>query len=254
MDKYNKWLACVKRVVNPSMRLFCFHYAGGSASFCNHWANYLPKAVEIVSIQLPGREERFQEPFITEMDALIDAVIAPMRRYLDVPFALFGHSMGASVCYEIARELQRRGVNEPRVLFAAGRQAPQFPEKEPPIHRLPDAAFSAAFIERHASQSLRALFVDPEVRELFVPQLRADITLVEKYRFDAAKPGKLTCPVIALDCHGGSGCIDENELLAWREHTTGELRIYRFPGDHFFIESAAPQVLAVVAAELAPFL
>jgi len=252
MDKYNEWLARVKRVVKPALRLFCFSYAGGSASFCSGWEKYLPQEVEIVSIQLPGREERFREPFITDMGALIEALRAPMRRYLDVPFALFGHSMGASVCYEVARDLQRRGVDEPRVLFAAGRQAPQFAEKEP-LHRLPDREFIHAFIEQHASQSLRTLFADPEVRELFVPQLRADMELIENYRFDAAKPGKLSCPIVALDCVGGRGCIDERELAAWREHTAGEFRVYRFPGDHFFLDSAAPQLLAVVAAQLAPF-
>ena len=253
MDKHNKWLACVQRVANPSMRLFCFHYAGGSASFCNGWAKYLPKTVEIVSIQLPGREERFQEPFVTDMNALVESLATSMRRYLDVPFALFGHSMGALVCYELARELQRRGGHEPRVLFAAGRQAPQYPEKEPLIHELPDDAFGTAFVERHASQGLRQLFADPEIREFFIPQLRADIALVEKYRFDAAKPGKLSCPLVAMDCHSPPHCIDETELAAWREHTSGEFCTYRFPGDHFFIESAAAQVLGVIAAQLESF-
>jgi medium-chain acyl-[acyl-carrier-protein] hydrolase len=254
MDKHNKWLACLERVPNPTLRLFCCHYAGGSASFCNGWTKFLPQGIEIVSVQLPGREERFHEPFVTDMAALIAELAPAVRPYLRVPFAIFGHSMGAMVAYELSCELQRQFRTAPRIFFASGRQAPHFPEKDAPIHGLPDEDFCAAFLQRHATQNLQSLFADQEIRQMFVPQLRADMALVERYRSNPAKSVKLSCPVIALDCQQGAGCVDGHELAGWREHTSGPFKVYRFPGDHFFIDSAKTDVLAVIGAELEPFL
>lgn len=253
-NEKNGWFVHAKKVNRPALRLFCLHYAGGSASFCSGWARRLPATVEVVSIQLPGREQRYLEPLITDMAALIDALIPALEGRLMVPFAVFGHSMGAAIGYELISELQRRRMEQPVIFFASGRQAPQFAEKDAPVHRLPDEEFCSAFLQKHYSKDLQSVFADEEAKEFFLPQLKADVQLVENYRYDVARAVKLACPVIALDCCGGKGHVEEHELAAWREHTSGAFRSYRFPGDHFFIESAQAQVLAVISNELLPFL
>lgn len=249
----NRWLVYFKDVSNPALRLFCFHYAGGSATFCSGWGKYLPDNAALISVQLPGRGDRLFEPGIGDMGTLIEKLIPAIKDCLDVPFAFFGHSMGGAIAYELACELQRRGLQQPVIFFPSGRQAPPFPETVPPIHHLPEAEFCTTFLQRHGTPQLEAIFASQDMRELFVPQLRADMQLSETYSFDAATARKLCCPVVALDGTEGADLIEEHELIAWGEYTTGPFRIQRFPGGHFFIDTAQESVMAFLKKELAPF-
>lgn len=248
------WFVYAPRASRPALRLFCLPYAGGSASFCSAWDQYLPAAVEVVAIQLPGREQRFMEPVCTDVSAVLDALVPELRGRLSIPFAVFGHSLGAAIAYELISELQRRRLAQPLIFFASGRQAPQFSERDVPIHSLPDAQFCEQFLQRRSSKDLQSLLSDEDARQVFLPQLRADYRLAENYRFDPRRAVRLTCPIVAMDCEADAGAIDPLELSGWREHTGGPFRMYRFPGDHFFIESARAQVLKVISAELSPFL
>jgi medium-chain acyl-[acyl-carrier-protein] hydrolase len=248
------WLVPVRKVAQPALRLFVFHYAGGSASFCNRWGAQLPTSVELISIQLPGREQRFAEPFITNMTVLVPAVAAALEGQLEIGFAMFGHSMGASVAFEVIQELRRRHGVEPRILFVSGRQAPQFADQEPPLHLLPDDDFCARFLQRHYSKHLETVLSDVEVRQVFLPQLRADLQLIENYRFQSSFARRLACPVIAFDGEDPREQVGDRELTGWAEHTSSYFRWHRFPGGHFFIDNAEKRVLATLRAELAPLL
>src|SRR5262245_25071207 len=136
-----RWLAFARPRPQAAIRLFCFPYAGGGASVFRGWANGLPGSVEVCPVQIPGRETRFREPAFTRLPLLIEAVAESLGPHLDRPFALFGHSLGALVAFELARHLQRERGPEPVHLFVSGCGAPQTRGQETLLHTLPAAEF-----------------------------------------------------------------------------------------------------------------
>jgi surfactin synthase thioesterase subunit len=88
--------------------LFCLPYAGGGASTYNTWNELLPRHAEVCAIELPGRESKSREAPFTAMAPLVDQLTDLIQPLLNIPFALFGHSMGALISFELARELRRR--------------------------------------------------------------------------------------------------------------------------------------------------
>ncbi|HET8681027.1 MAG TPA: beta-ketoacyl synthase N-terminal-like domain-containing protein, partial [Micromonosporaceae bacterium] len=132
------WLVRSRPDARARMRLFCLPYAGGNASVFRGWADALPAEVEVCPVQLPGREQRHKEPPFTQMSALVTTLAQVLGPYLDLPFALFGHSMGALASFELARQLRREGLAGPAHLYVSAMRAPQLPDIEPPLHRLPE--------------------------------------------------------------------------------------------------------------------
>jgi surfactin synthase thioesterase subunit len=231
----------VRPAPGTRLRLFCFPYAGGGTGAFRGWTGAFPPAVEVCPVYLPGRERRFREPVHTRMEALVEELRQALRPHLDIPFALFGHSMGAAVAFELARAMERDGT-PPAHLFVSGRRAPGRPPEREQIHALPDAEF----VER-----VRALegtpdevMADPEMMELLLPVLRGDFQLSETYRYREGPP--LSCPLTAL---GGTGDahVSRDDLLAWRDQTQGFFRLRTFPGGHFFVHTHQADVIQEVA-------
>ena len=107
MMSKNPWLVVPKPLPKARMRLFCLPYAGGGTAVYNTWHRYLPDTVELVSVRLPGRESRLMERPFTQLDALLPELGAALAEVSDKPFALFGHSMGAMIAFELTRWLRR---------------------------------------------------------------------------------------------------------------------------------------------------
>jgi medium-chain acyl-[acyl-carrier-protein] hydrolase len=168
-----------------------------------------------------------------------------LRPYLSLPWAFFGHSMGALISFELARQLRRQYGLEPVALFVSGYRAPQLAPAEPPIHHLPDAQFVAAIGRLQGTPE--AVLRHAELMRLLLPVLRADFTLCETYRYVAEEP--LRCPISAF---GGlqDDKVHYRELSAWRDQTQAAFRLRMFPGDHFFLRSAQGLLLHVVSQEL----
>ncbi|HXB53924.1 MAG TPA: alpha/beta fold hydrolase [Vicinamibacteria bacterium] len=221
------------------MRLFCFPYAGGAASAYRGWAEALPSAVEVCPVQLPGRGSRFLEPPLRRVGDLVPAIADGLRPLLDMPFALFGHSMGALVAFELARELRRRALAGPVLLAVSGHHAPHWPDPEPPFAHLPDPEFLAEVCNRYDGIPPEVL-AEKELLDLMLPVLRADIQALESYAYAADTP--LDC---AFSCFGGEDDphVSRAELEAWRDQTRGTCTVRTFPGRHFFIETSRGAVL-----------
>lgn len=113
----------------------------GGALIYHPWADKLPLDVEICSVRLPGRENRLREKPFTRLTSLVETLAGVLKPYIKIPFAFFGHSVGALISFEFAREIRRQNCFGPIHLFVSGRRAPQLPDPDPPIHRLPEAAF-----------------------------------------------------------------------------------------------------------------
>jgi medium-chain acyl-[acyl-carrier-protein] hydrolase len=245
-DIGSPWLIRYGRKPHASVRLFCFHCAGGSASAFRDWSTHLPRTIELVGVQLPGREGRVKEAFVTAMDELINRVADAMTPHLRTPYAVFGHSFGTLGGFEVIRELRRRGLRQPFLFIAAGRQAPQLKRKKKPIASLPEQEFVDELLKDYGSH-LGGIFRSSELREAFVPQIRADFALTEAYRYRDAPP--LDCPIVAF---GGlaEDDLSADELDAWGAQTTGRFHSCRFPGDHFFIETSERQVIEAIREQI----
>lgn len=234
---------------NPSgeakARLFCFPYAGGSAMVYRDWSRFLPTSIEVVSVELPGRGSRLREPAFSDLPPLIDALVPAISSLLDLPFAFFGHSMGAIIAFETARRLRNDCMVEPRRLFVSGRQAVQIRDNDPHTYDLPPAEFIAEL--RRLNGTPREALDDAELMELMIPSLRADFRLVQTYEYSPDRP--LGCPITAF---GGlqDADVGREHLLAWREQTTSQFSMHLLSGDHFFVRTARPQLLQLLARKL----
>ncbi len=177
----NTWLRINQPRPQARLRLFCFPYAGGAASLYRTWPQHLPPTIELCAVQLPGRENRIRESPYTNLVDLVAALLPNLLPVLDKPFALFGHSMGALIAYEVARQLQQHR-QIPTHLLVSGRRAPVLPEPEALPHTLPSDEAFLRELHRRYHNIPTVLFEETELRALFVPLLRADLTLVETYQ------------------------------------------------------------------------
>jgi medium-chain acyl-[acyl-carrier-protein] hydrolase len=244
------WIPRLRSTGETRVRLFCFPYAGGAAAVFREWAPALPPTVEVCPIQLPGRGSRFREPPFRRLADLVPAALEALRACFDRPFALFGHSMGALVAYELTRELRRRGAPLPVLLIVSGHEAPHRQPPLPPMAHLPDPELIEE-VRRRYDGIPEEVLAEPELLELLVPVLRADMTVLESHGHVAEAP--LPC---ALSCFAGEGDrhLSREDLEGWREHTLGSFRLRVFPGGHFFIDDSRNAVLASIAEDLGPWL
>jgi len=210
------------------------------------WPDHLPKGVEVCALQLPGRGGRLREPTFTRVSQLIPIVAEVILPYLDMPFAFFGHSLGAFIAFELARQLRRQLDLQPAHLFVSGQRAPQMPDPHPPIRHLPDGEFIEEVRCRYNGIP-ETVLQTPELMEILLPSLRADFSMNETYRYLAGDP--LNC---SISCFGGMDdrSRTREELMAWRAQTVGSFELKMIPGDHFFIQTAQIPLLRVVSREL----
>lgn len=242
----NTWIARLKPNSQARIRLFCLPYAGGGALTYRTWADSLPSSVAVCAVELPGRGTRLREKPFTRMESLVQAIATALLPQLDEPFALFGHSMGAIVSFELARLLcQNYGIS-PVYLFVSGRRAPQIPHPKPPTYNLPEPAFLAEL--RRLNGTPKAVLENEELLQLLLPTVRADFEALETYIY-RAQP-LLECPIAAF---GGLSDTETNidNLEAWANQTTAAFSLQMLPGEHFFLSSAQSQVLRYLICALA---
>src|SRR5436305_4022919 len=168
----NRWFGSYKPRPETTLRLFCFPYAGGGAMIYRNWADYLPASIEVCPIQLPGRGNRLKEPAYTNLRNLVDELANSLAPYLEKPFAFFGHSMGAKIVFELARELKRRHGLEPVHLFASGCRAPHIPYDKPTTFDLPEDKFIEEL--RSLNGTPKEALENSELMQILTPILRAD--------------------------------------------------------------------------------
>ena len=239
------WITCLQPNPQARLRLFCFPFAGAGASIFRNWSNQLPSDIEVCAVQLPGREKRLREPLFTQLTPLIDSLIEALLPYLDLPFAFFGHSLGALICFELARQLRRQKYLTPLHLFVSGRRAPQIPPNLQPIHQLPKDLFIEQL--RRYNGTPEAVLQNKELIELLLPILRADLAINETYRYKSEAP--LDCSISAF---GGlqDRKVSCHELELWREHTNSNFSLQMFSGDHFFLKTEFNFLLQQISRHL----
>lgn len=241
----NRLLASARKNPHADLRLFCFPYAGGSAAIYRSWLDAFPVGIEVCPIELPGRGMRFVEPPHTTMEPLVQEIAATLAPYLDRPFALFGHSMGALIAFEAAHALREKYGLNARHLFTSAHRAPQIPDPATAVHDLPEPEFWERLRELNGTSD--DVLKHPELLSAIQPMLRADFSLCDRYTY-VDRP-RLSCPITAL---GGlqDPKADRESLGAWREQTDATFRLHMLQGDHFFLRTNAASLREIIIEHL----
>ncbi|WP_341720556.1 alpha/beta fold hydrolase [Micromonospora sp. FIMYZ51] len=224
------------------VRLLCLPHAGGSASFYAPLAEALRGRMSVAALQYPGRQDRFGEPCPDSIQELADAAVAALGETVQRPFALFGHSMGGVVAYEMAARLQAAGQS-PTALFVSGTAGP-LASRDMGTHLLADEPFSNELVRLGATD--RELLTG-EMRDVVLPMIRADYRAIETYR--CTRPHTLACPLTAL-VGRDDPYVTRQEAARWRVHTTGGFTMRVFPGGHFYLQERFDRVAAAIGAEI----
>lgn len=241
-----------RNVAAPRLRLLCVPYAGGSAALFRQWTELLGPHVEVCPVELPGRGVRTAEPPVRDMKRLADSLFEAVELLpRDAPLALFGHSMGARISFELTLRLGDRV----RHLFASGSAAPEF---QPRLGGTPGGKPIAQLTDEELRQRLRLLggtpveiLDDDELMERVMPVVRADLVLADRYRAEPHASVKVPITVMR-----GSDdiMVDAADAERWQLRTNAAFRMLEIPGGHFFLDEQRALVTSEVAKDLAPLL
>ncbi|MDQ2588937.1 thioesterase II family protein [Saccharothrix yanglingensis] len=243
-DERARWLREYHASRRAAPRLVCFPHAGGSASWYHPMSHALAPDVSVLAVQYPGRQDRRGEVPLDDVGAIARQVAPLVADLPGGPPALFGHSMGALVAFEVARLMTGKHDEAPAHLYVSGRRAPDRHRSEA-VHLMDERGLLAevAALGGTGAANLR----DRDLVAMVLPPLRADYRAVETYRHTPGEP--LTCPVTVL-----TGDADPKTTAAeaegWREHTTGAFDLRVYPGGHFFLTDHQAEVLDLLRGGL----
>ncbi|WP_025619494.1 thioesterase II family protein [Salinispora cortesiana] len=239
------WVRRFHPAPSSAIRLVALPHAGGAASYLFPVSKALSPAVDVLAIQYPGRQDRQHEPVLDSVTDLADGVFNALRPWLDRPVALFGHSMGAVLGYEVGLRLQLRTGRPPLRLFVSGHRAPSRVRAERYVHTQDDAGVLRELTRLGGSDP--RLLSDPELLPMILPTVRGDYKAVETYRADPDQ--RLDAPITVL-----TGDADPmttlDEAHDWYRHTTGGCDVQVYPGGHFYLNDHADDVIRLIRAEL----
>jgi medium-chain acyl-[acyl-carrier-protein] hydrolase len=232
-----EWLASVHANASARLRLFCFAYAGGAANVFANWWRKLPNDIELCPVELPGRWARWRQEPLRNLVAASRLVADQLAsEFSQKPFVLYGHSLGGLIAYETTLRLREAGKALPRALLVSGRRPPDAPLYRPPMHQLPEREFLACMAEHYEAIDARVL-ADPELKNLFLRALRADVAMYETYRARDVDPLDLPIEVFSAE---DDPVAPPNLMQQWGRYSSREFRLHTFSGGHFFVRNNEP--------------
>jgi surfactin synthase thioesterase subunit len=227
--------------MSVGVRLFCLPHAGGGAHAFLGWPTVLPRSVTVEPVHLPGRETRGAEPPEFDVEDVADQVAAR----IDGPYALFGHSMGARLAFEVARTLIARGLPAPRRLYLSAARPPADDEAPTGLDRLSDEELIGRITDLGGTPPL--VFRSPELRSATLRVLRADLGWLDRYPY---RPGPALAVPIVCFAAVADPSLPATDMVGWQRHTTRSFRLHTHRGGHFFVTTELRAVAATIAADL----
>lgn len=236
------WLRRFHPARAAGARLVCFPHAGGAASYFHPVSAALSPSVEVLAVQYPGRQDRYAEPLVDDLFVLADR-LAGILAAEDGPLAFFGHSMGASLAFEVARRLEADGTRL-LDLIVSGRRAPTADRDE--RHHLESDADLLAEVKRLSGTDAKILD-DEDIVRMVLPAIRNDYKASERYHY---RPGTdVTCPVLAM-VGDQDPKVTPDEARLWGTRTSGPFELRTYPGGHFYLNDHRAAVIDVISGRL----
>lgn len=244
-DGWRAWLVGQELDPHAGLRLLCLPYAGGAAAVYRRWHDIAPSHIEVCPVELPGRGRRMAEAPFVRLAPLVRTLATSIDPLLDRPFAIFGHSMGGLVAFELARALRALGKPQPAHLFISAATAPGEPTALPPLRGAPDAEVKREL--RALDGTPRELLDNDDLMSVMLPVVRADFSVLETYEYRDEPP--LPVP---LTVFGGAAdpVVSPPALNRWRGQSARGCRLQLFPGGHFFLHAAATGVVGAIVRAL----
>jgi len=234
----------------PKATLYIFHYSGGGASSFRPLVKALNSTINVIGVQLPGRENRFQESCIEDLETLVHSLISAFKSSM-APKAIFlGHSMGARLAFECVQAIRLHGISLPKHLIISGRRAPHRPNSDILRSDLTNEEM-VAVLKKYGGLN-DALLNDEDVLSFLLPLMRSDLRLLEQFQPKVTLP--LNIPITAI---GGSqdSFVLEEDLQSWKGYTIADFKCQMFEGGHFFLlkeslNQVGQLINAIVAQEV----
>ncbi len=240
------WFKRYQTSASPQLRIFCFPYAGGSAQIFSKWIDKIPYPIEIFALQSPGRGRRFNEKPLACLTTKVHILHREMLPYTDLPYVFIGHSNGALLAYELARELQKSGNCNLQHIVLSAKRAPHLPRIRTAIHDLPQTEFLARLKDYNFTPD--EVLENQELMALFLPMLRADFALSDTHQFTVGPPLQTDA---SLYWGRADHDVPRADVLAWQELIDGSSQLLEFDDGHFFIASSEAQYLQQINQLLA---
>lgn len=226
---------------NAKVRLFCFHYGGGSNASFYPWINKIPSFIELMAVELPGRGRNMSQPLLTNVHDITALMIEEIKYYLDKPFIFFGHSVGSLICFELTKAMREQNLQLPMHLILSGSMAPRTLHKRRHICHFDNAAFSEELkIYNGIPQEVQN---EPSLMEMFLPIIKADMSIIENYNYSQNKP--LDCNITTIT-GADDPTVPIKDVKAWESHTSLSCNHYTLDGDHFFVKTALQEVINIL--------
>jgi surfactin synthase thioesterase subunit len=226
------------------INLFCLPFSGGNSYSYRKLEQYKADFINLIAFELPGHGKRLKEPLLSDIAKMAEDVIEQMKNSLSKPYAIYGHSLGATLGYVVSQKIVQQEMNSPLHLFVSGRQGPSVENKREMLHVLPKEEFIEKVLAYGGIPEMVAQ--EKDLMDLFVPIMRADFQAVETYTHKPAQP--LNIPItVMIGLDEGITC---EEALRWQEVTSHKIALKQFSGGHFFIFDHLPEIGDILSQTL----
>lgn len=226
-----------------SMKLFCIPFSGGNAYSYSEFKKYLPEKIEFINLELPGRGKRIAENLLTNIDDMTEDLFRIIEPDIKQNYALFGHSLGALLCFTLTRNIASKKANLPSCLFVSGQTAPIL-IKPDNRYCLPDDMFIEML--RQMEGTPEELLADRNFIQFFLPIVKMDFQAVANYKHITSTPFNVPITVLLGDQEN----ISNEDAANWQMETTEEITIHRFNGGHFYIFNQTAAVCRLISEKI----
>ncbi len=241
-----KWFTTFNKKPDANTTLFCFPYAGGTASIYSSWHEYLTDDVELYALQAPGKANRLSEMPIKNMEEFTTKIAENIAPLIDKDYVFFGHSLGARVAFEVSMKLVEQGFPPPKHFIVSASSAPSIKRNKAPIYGLPEAQFIGKLRELGGTPDL--VLENEELRSIYFPAIRADFQILDEYQGNNGKLAATAHVLYGLQ----DNTIEVEDTTYWKEHFTEHCELYPIEGGHFYVDNNKGKVLDLINQILQP--